>query len=257
MLAICLQSQVRDAQCHCQWNAKSNKFHLKGYGQSEEGVSKNYLKLYSGTGEMLQMVKVPGNEIFDCSWDRSGLRLALAVDSYIFFASVKPHYQWGYLTNSVVFALPSHNGQGRSKKLLFRELNTNETYEKDVNNFCLLTTWMYCCAVVSKADSTALSGDSKRQEPCSLALYNSVGTLIDRHLVTLKVRHCCLNSSRMVVASEDSFYVWTFNQPFNSGNLKSEWTMRQWPDRECTEIADEGPFLHFLLCCLFFCRCPQ
>lgn len=201
-----------------------------GNGRVEEGASKNYLKLYNGQGELLQMVKVPGNEIFDCSWDRTGFKLALAVDSYIFFANLKPHFHLtsGFLTNSIVFALPSLNGKGKSRKLIFQELKSNETYEKDVNNFMLLATWQHCCAVVSKADSIAgptggnVPSAEKRSEMYSLALYNSIGTLLDRHMVNLKVRHCCLNSSRMVVASEDSFLVWAFSQPYNSGNLKSE-----------------------------------
>src|SRR5699024_10019274 len=108
----------------------------------------------------------------------------------------------------------------------FREIKSNETYEKEVNHFCMLSTWLHCCAVVTRADggpSSTSAADGKRPDLHSLTLYNSIGTLIDRHLVSLKVRHCCLNSSRMVVASEDSFYVWTFNQPYTiGGNLKSE-----------------------------------
>ncbi len=193
---------------------------------------------------MLQMVKVPGSEICDCSWDKSGLKLALAVDTYIFFASVKPNYDWGYLTNAIVFALPSH---GRGKRLIFKEIRTNETYEKEVNNFCQMATWMQSCAVVSKveqggiisgsgaggsgsggggssAQSTAEGKRSNSEQTHSLALYNSIGTLIDRHLVNMKVRHCCINSTQMIVASDDSFYAWTFNQSFSGGtvSLKSE-----------------------------------
>lgn len=187
----------------------------------EEGVNKNFLNLYNQEGEVLQVVKVPGNEIFDCSWHRSGLKMALAVDSYIFFASVKPNYQWGYLCNSVVFALPiTSNSSSRKKKLIFWELKTNTPYEKEVTNFSQLTTWLHCCAVVARSDNAS---EGKRADIYSLSLFNSVGTLIDRHLVSLRVKHCCLNSSRMIVASEDSFFVWHFDQPFSgsSGN-KSE-----------------------------------
>lgn len=185
---------------------------------------------------MLQMVKVPGSEISDCSWDRSGLKLALAVDTYIFFASVKPNYHWGFLTNSIVFALPIHSSDhGKSKKLIFKEIRSNETYEREVNNFIQMATWMHSCAVVSKVEgpasnsaNNALSsgeGNKGRSEQThSLALYNSIGTLMDQHMVNMKVRQCCINSTQMIVASDDSFYVWTFNPSFTSGNvnLKSE-----------------------------------
>lgn len=206
-----------------------------GNGQGEDGTRKNYLKLYTNEGDMLQMVKVPGSEISDCSWDRSGLKLALAVDTYIFFASVKPNYYWGFLTNSIVFALPIHSSDhGKSKKLIFKEIRSNETYEKEVNNFVQMATWMQSCAVVSKVEganantaSNTLStgeGNKRSEQTHSLALYNSIGTLIDRHLMNMKVRHCCINSTQMIVASDDSFYLWTFNPSFGSGNvnLKSE-----------------------------------
>lgn len=41
----------------------------------------------------LRMLKVPGKEIAGCSWENSGLRIALAVDSHIFFANIRPDYK--------------------------------------------------------------------------------------------------------------------------------------------------------------------
>jgi WD repeat-containing protein 35 len=34
----------------------------------------------------------------------AGLRIALAVDSFIFFANIRPAYTWAYLLNTVVYS---------------------------------------------------------------------------------------------------------------------------------------------------------
>ena len=33
-----------------------------------------------------------------------GLRIALAVDSYIYFANIRPDYKWGYFAGTLVYA---------------------------------------------------------------------------------------------------------------------------------------------------------
>lgn len=42
------------------------------------------------TGEHLRTLRVPGGGISGISWEGNGLRLALAVDSYVYFANVGP-----------------------------------------------------------------------------------------------------------------------------------------------------------------------
>lgn len=215
------------------WNYSGTMFAVVGNSKlsEETGNGKNFLKLYDSNGDLLQIVKVPGNEIYDCSWDRTGLRLALTVDSYIFFANVKQNYEWGSMINSIVFAFPTNVMAGDynvvGRRLIFWERKTNSQYTIEVNGFCQLTTWTHCCGVVSRITeqissnfgSESINGKSRPNDLHSLVLYNSIGTLIDRHLVNLKVKHCSLNSNRMVVASNDSFYVWQFKQQSIAANI--------------------------------------
>lgn len=51
----------------------------------------------------LRTLKVPGREITAISWEGGGLRIALAVDSFIYFANIRPDYKWGYCANTVVY----------------------------------------------------------------------------------------------------------------------------------------------------------
>lgn len=44
----------------------------------------------------LRTLKVSGKEVTSCSWEVGGLRLAIAVDSYIYFANIRPVYKVCY-----------------------------------------------------------------------------------------------------------------------------------------------------------------
>lgn len=41
----------------------------------------------------LRTLKVPGKQISSLSWEGGGLKIALAVDYYIYFANIRPHYK--------------------------------------------------------------------------------------------------------------------------------------------------------------------
>lgn len=46
---------------------------------------------------------MPGPEIKDISWSGDGLRVALAVEAFIYFANIRPTYHWGYFANTVAY----------------------------------------------------------------------------------------------------------------------------------------------------------
>lgn len=41
----------------------------------------------------LRTLKVPGKQVTAVSWEGGGLRISLAVDSYIYFANIRPDYK--------------------------------------------------------------------------------------------------------------------------------------------------------------------
>jgi WD repeat-containing protein 35 len=61
-------------------------------------------QFYNYMGEHLRTLRVPGNGITGLSWEGNGLRLALAVDSFVYFANVRPDYKWGFFCNTLVYA---------------------------------------------------------------------------------------------------------------------------------------------------------
>ena len=48
--------------------------------------------------------QVPGKTLKACSWEGGSLRLALAVDHFIYFANVQPDYKWAYFNSTLVYA---------------------------------------------------------------------------------------------------------------------------------------------------------
>ena len=47
---------------------------------------------------------MPGTGISALSWEGGSLRVALAVDSYIYFANIRPDYRWGFFGDTLVCA---------------------------------------------------------------------------------------------------------------------------------------------------------
>ena len=86
-------------------------------------------------------MRVPGSSINALAWEKGGLRIALAVESFVYFANVQPSYQWGYFAGTVVYAF---NGPDRPEAtVVFWDLHTKETHAKYVKR---LVTVKVCTA---------------------------------------------------------------------------------------------------------------
>ena len=53
-------------------------------------------QFYSPFGQHLRTLKVPGSGIKAVTWEGASLRIALAVDSFIYFANIRQDYKWAY-----------------------------------------------------------------------------------------------------------------------------------------------------------------
>ena len=52
-----------------------------------------YIKWQPLLLQHLRTLKVPGKQMHSCSWEGGSLRVALAVDSFIYFANIRPDYK--------------------------------------------------------------------------------------------------------------------------------------------------------------------
>ncbi|CAB0034917.1 unnamed protein product [Trichogramma brassicae] len=87
----------------CVWNGYGSLLAVAGTSLSHERRDSNVISFFSTFGEQLKILKIPGKEVSGCSWEDGSLRLALSVDSNIYFANVRPDYKWAYFGHTVVF----------------------------------------------------------------------------------------------------------------------------------------------------------
>ncbi|XP_058407729.1 WD repeat-containing protein 35 isoform X2 [Diceros bicornis minor] len=78
-----------------QWNHVGSVLAVAG---SQKAVTQdkdvNTVQFYTPFGEHLGTLKVPGKQMSALSWEGGGLKIALAVDSFIYFANIRPDYKF-------------------------------------------------------------------------------------------------------------------------------------------------------------------
>ncbi|XP_022369245.1 WD repeat-containing protein 35 isoform X5 [Enhydra lutris kenyoni] len=78
-----------------QWNHMGSVLAVAG---SQKVVTQdkdvNTVQFYTPFGEHLGTLKVPGKQMSALSWEGGGLKIALAVDSFIYFANIRPDYKF-------------------------------------------------------------------------------------------------------------------------------------------------------------------
>ncbi|XP_031790056.1 WD repeat-containing protein 35 isoform X3 [Piliocolobus tephrosceles] len=78
-----------------QWNHMGSVLAVAGFQKvATQDKDVNIVQFYTPFGEHLGTLKVPGKEISALSWEGGGLKIALAVDSFIYFANIRPNYKF-------------------------------------------------------------------------------------------------------------------------------------------------------------------
>uniref|UniRef100_A0A8C3LWV4 WD repeat-containing protein 35 n=1 Tax=Chrysolophus pictus TaxID=9089 RepID=A0A8C3LWV4_CHRPC len=175
-----------------QWNHCGSVLALAG---SLKGTSPdkdvNVVQFYTPFGEHLRTLKVPGKQISALSWEGGGLKIALAVDSYIYFANIRPDYKWGYCSNTVVYAYTRPDRPEYC--VVFWDTKNNEKYVKYVKSLISITTYGDFCVLATKAD------EDQPQVRISFHLDFITGPLF----VTMTRTH-------VIAASKEAFYIWQY-----------------------------------------------
>ena len=122
---------------------------------------------------------VQGKQISACSWEGGSLRIALAVDSFIYFANIRPDYKWTYFASTVVY---SHTKPDRQDTAItFWNTKTGDKYQKHVRSLLSVSSQGEHCVLATKNDDNI--------NPYGLILCNSLGS--DWHKVNFNQRIRC------------------------------------------------------------------
>ncbi|TDG53261.1 hypothetical protein AWZ03_000076 [Drosophila navojoa] len=196
----------------------------------------NQVCFYSPLGRLHRTLKVPGSDITSVSWEGKSLRIAMAVDSFIYFANIRPEYIWCYFEKTVVF-LNSSNGNGSgsgsggssssTNVITFWNTVSNQSFLKEVEpTLCLAASNEHCVigveCVSSNIKEIALStleahnnSNNSDGRVYQLLLCNSIGTTVDSKYTDIKPRFVGINTAYVVIASYEEILIWHYYTPKN------------------------------------------
>lgn len=220
----------------CKWNSQGNIFAVTGILKPSRNDSHkviNLIKFYDSFGKFLRGIRIPGENIAALTWEGSGLRIALAVESFIFFANIRPSYTWTYLQNTVVYAqLPKFDNNRKDSTVIFWDLTTYEAYTKIISNLKFLVSYEDICAVVwveksySNVDvpnspprnthhnNTVINSSYNlgyTQEVYHVQLRNAIGAVLDSKTIPFQPRHCTMGPYLFVATNERTVFTWQFS----------------------------------------------
>ncbi|KAK7092123.1 WD repeat-containing protein 35-like isoform X2 [Littorina saxatilis] len=170
----------------------------------------NVVQFYTPLGEHLRTLKVPGKSMYSCSWEGGSLRIALAVDSFIYFANIRPDYKWGYCTNTVVYSFTKPDRPEHC--VIFWDTKNNEKYVKYVKNLISITACGDYCCLATKADEVV--------GQYVLVLCNSIGTPLDSKYIEMDPVYLTMTKTHIIAACKEAFYCWQFKNPKKLATLE-------------------------------------
>jgi len=190
-----------------QWNMNGSVLAVAGR-KSSSSIREGLLHLvhfYNPWGKHLRTLKVPcksSRGIRSIAWDRHSLRLALAVETFIYFANVRPSYNWAFFAKHVAvysFFKPERNDFA----IVFWNTQTSSQNIKYVKKVLLVSgcaTSEYCC-LVTRADS---------EDQAVLVLCNAIGSPIDTKYIDWDPEYMAMTPSHVVIASSNMVYIWQY-----------------------------------------------
>ncbi|XP_021109181.1 WD repeat-containing protein 35 isoform X4 [Heterocephalus glaber] len=195
-----------------QWNHTGSVLAVAG---SQKVVTQdkdvNTVQFYTPFGEHLGTLKVPGKRMSALSWEGGGLKIALAVDSFIYFANIRPDYKWGYCSNTVVYAYTTPDRPEYC--VVFWDTKNNEKYVKYVKSLISVTTCGDFCILATKADESHPQEEDETETLGAmfvLVLCNSIGTPLDPKYIDIVPLFVTMTKTHVIAASKEAFYIWQY-----------------------------------------------
>jgi len=185
-----------------QWNTDGSVLALAGNfgGGGGAGREISMVQFYSPLGQLLRTLKVPGSGIHALSWEGGSLRVALAVDSYIYFANIRPDYRWGYFGDTLVCAYSQP--ERTDSTVLFWNIRTEERSIKFFQQLLSIRASSETCVLATHTD------DNSGQYV--LILCNVIGSPLDAKYIDFEPQHLLITPHHVIAASGSFIYVWQY-----------------------------------------------
>ncbi|XP_053316634.1 WD repeat-containing protein 35 isoform X1 [Spea bombifrons] len=195
-----------------QWNHCGSVLAVAGSQRAtSEDKEVNIVQFYTPFGEHLRTLKVPGKQMAAVSWEGGGLRIGLAVDSFIYFANIRPDYKWGYCSNTVIYAYTRPDRPEYC--VVFWDTKNNEKFVKYVKSLLSVSTCGDFCTLATKADENHHPEDGESEPNGAtyvLVLCNSIGTPLDSKYIDIVPMFVTMTKTHVIAASKEAFYIWQY-----------------------------------------------
>ena len=158
----------------------------------------------------MRTLKVPGKQLTACSWEGGSLRIALAVDSFIYFANIRPDYKWCYFSNTIVY---TYNKPDRSETCVtFWDTRNNEHYIKHIKYLMsMVAAGEHCVLAVRTDDGSGQFG---------LIICNAIGTPVDSKYIDIEPHFLTMTAGYVIAASKENFYIWHYKTPKSHSSIE-------------------------------------
>ncbi|XKL59501.1 hypothetical protein PGB90_000517 [Kerria lacca] len=194
----------------CQWNPDGSILAIIGstvvLGDTKET---NIIQFFSPLGEHIRTLKLPGSSVADCSWEGHSMKIAMAIDSSLYFANIHANYKWCYFSNTVVFS--SKNNKQSETVVTFWDLKNNESYQKTVKSLLSVSSYKDHCVLATEIDNSITQ--------YSLMICNSLTTVIDCKYMDLKPMWVSMNNTYVFAASQENFIMWHYLTPKSRSSM--------------------------------------
>ena len=169
---------------------------------SEMTTSSNVVDFFTPLGTHMRSLRVPGSCINAVTWEGDGLRIALAVDSFIYFANIRIRYSWSFFNNTLVYAY--RKPERTDDCVMFWDTRFGEKYAKYVKNLVGIASAGEHCALVTRAEEP----DAKS---FIVILCNAIGSPVDSRYISIVPTHICVTEKMVLVADGEYVYRWIFS----------------------------------------------
>lgn len=206
------------------WNENGTILGVCGMKNSSNDRENNQVMFFSATGQHLRSLKIPGREITSLSWEgKSNCRIALGVDSFIYFANIRLDYMWCYFNKTIAFiesTNQSHQSIDSNQNIvIFWDTQGNQTTLKVVDIVLGIHAYGEHCMIACETqkiipkDNNIVVETNFKEQMYQLNICNSLGTTVDSKYVDLKPKYVGMNSTHVVIADQSQFLLWQYHTP--------------------------------------------
>ena len=160
-------------------------------------------QFFSNEGIHLRTLRVAGKQCGGLTWEGGGLRVAIAVDSSVYFANVRPDYKYCYFKQTVVFSYTVLDKVEES--VMFWNVNSNERWTKSIRGLQYLNASGDTCVLICRPDET--------QQQSLIQLVNNIGSPLETRFIDLEPYTYDMNTSHVVCCGDENIYLWQFRDP--------------------------------------------